>query len=165
MESSDVVIGIITIIISSSSLAMWWSPQLFMKCIFLYFGAVLKRMVKLAKHHSKKLKQKLSCKIHMKFIYIFTIYLLFTLFTKKKYLKSPPSSSSSSCPIPSSHPSSPFLLSSPSCPPCFLIFPTNKNLIWVTKHSLQRNILNSFFRDSLFDRRLWKHECKAIWTP
>ena len=37
------------------------------KCIFLNFGAILKRMVKVAKLNSHKLK--LQCRIHMKFIY------------------------------------------------------------------------------------------------
>ena len=38
-----------------------------MKCIFLNFGAIPKRMVKVAKLSSHKLK--LQCRVHIKFIY------------------------------------------------------------------------------------------------
>ena len=48
-----------------------------MKCIFLNFGAIPKRMVKVAELNSQKLK--LQCRVHMKFIYKNKI----KLFTKK----------------------------------------------------------------------------------
>ena len=67
------------------------------KCIFLNFGVILKRLVKLAKLNSQKLKP--QCRVHIKFIYKNKI----KLFTEKE-TKSPSSSSSSSCPTPHSSP-------------------------------------------------------------
>ena len=85
-----------------------------MKCIFLNFGAIPKRMVKVAKLSSHKLK--LQCRVHN--IYLQKIKLN-KVFTEKKTtwnLKFPPSSSSSSSsPTPHYPPG-------PSPPWCF-IFP------------------------------------------
>ena len=84
------------------------------KCIFLNFGAIPKRMVKVAKLSSHKLK--LQCRVHN--IYLQKIKLN-KVFTEKKTtcnLKFPPSSSSSSSsPTPHSPPG-------PS-PPWRFIFP------------------------------------------
>ena len=58
-----------------------------MKYIVLNFGAILKRMVKVAKLNSQKLK--LQCRVHMKFIYKRKL-IKTRLFTKKrKQLKIP----------------------------------------------------------------------------
>ena len=54
------------------------------KCIFLNFGAILKRMVKLAKLNSQK--PKLQCRVHIKFIYKNKIKLIYR---KKTTLKIP----------------------------------------------------------------------------
>ena len=55
------------------------------KCIFLNFGAIPKRMVKVAKLNSHKLK--LQCRIHMKFIYKKKINQKKTIYKQKKTLK------------------------------------------------------------------------------
>ena len=68
-----------------------------MKCIFLNFGAIPKRMVKVA-------KLKLQCRVHIKFIYVQKINK--TIYKKENKtiynLKFPPSSSSSFFPTPHS---------------------------------------------------------------
>ena len=55
------------------------------KCIFLNFGAILKRMVKLAKQF-RKLKQKLACRIHMIYIYLHLLPLPLPLIYYLHYL-------------------------------------------------------------------------------
>ena len=116
-----------------------------MKCIFLNFGAIPKRMAKITKLNSQKLK--LLCRLHIKFIYKNKI----KLFTEKTKLKiSTTFSSSSSCPTP--HSPCP-LLSSPLLPSMWfdISYKIFKAYIW------QRNILNSL-RDHLFDTR-WQKWC------
>ena len=94
-----------------------------MKCIFLNFGAILKRMVKVAKLNSQKLK--VQCRVHIKFIYKNKI----KLFTEKKQkLKIPTLFLFLFFPYPSFPPAS------PSCP-C-LIFPTK-----YLKHTFSKEII------------------------
>ena len=130
------------------------------KCIFLNFGAIPKRMVKVAKLYSQKLK--LQCRVHIKFTYKNKI----KLFTEKK-LKIPPSPSSSSCPTPHSSPTPYYPL------PLAALHIVSYFLQNIKAYILQRNILNSlrdnffdtnwqkwcilnsFLRNCLFDRRLW----------
>ena len=64
------------------------------KCIFLNFGAIPKRMVKVAKLSSHKLK--LQCRVHNIYLQKIKLNKVFTEKTTTCNLKFPPSSSSSS---------------------------------------------------------------------
>ena len=98
------------------------------KCLFLNFGAIPKRMVKVAKLSSHKLK--LQCRVHI--IYLQKIKLN-KVFTEKKTtcnLKFPPSSSSSS---PTPHPPPPRSFS----PLAFYIS------CKIFKHTFSKNIIGT----------------------
>ena len=97
------------------------------KCIFLNFGAILKRMAKIALN-----SQKLLCRLHIKFIYKNKIKLftekkkkleILTLFLFLLFLPYP------SFPLPLIIPPP------PRCPPCGLIFPTK-----YLKHTFSKEI-------------------------
>ena len=111
------------------------------KCIFLNFGAIPKRMVKVAKLNSHKLK--LKCRIHMKFIYKRKL-IKKRLFTNKRKLK-----------IPTlflfllffPYPSFP-----PPSSPWHLIFPAKYNI----KAYIQQRNNRNFLRDCLFGPTLHK---------
>ena len=77
-------------------------------------------MVKLIKHNSEKLKQKLAYRIHMKFIYKNKIKMNYL--QKKNEIKIPTLFLFLQLPYPS--PPAPSYPPAPGCPPHCLIFPT-----------------------------------------
>ena len=107
------------------------------KCIFLNFGAIPKRMVKVAKLSSHKLK--LQYRIHMKFIYKKKINQKKTIYKQKKTLKFPPSSSS-----PTPH-------SPPPSPPWHLIFPAK-----FLQNSLRDHLFGTTLRKPIHSQLLLK---------